>query len=251
MRHLPKKTEWQLTTTRFVAFLDILGFKDMVMRKDHNEIYKNLHKISMDKILVEKAVDFEEISNEHGDVEVYIVSFSDSIVIFSKNDNINDFAYFLLATRWVFTGAFKEKIPLKGAIAHGKISLNKEEQIYFGQPIIDAYLLEEEVNYMGVVAHNSIDYYISNIKDPKDKEYFDEILFEGKTTLKCGNITHLNLNWFNIIREKEEKKPDFQNIKNKIEIFKLSSSGTARKYVENTLKMFIENRVDILKQSIH
>jgi CRISPR/Cas system-associated protein Cas5 (RAMP superfamily) len=237
-----EKTNWKPTDDRFVAFLDILGFKDLVMRKSHEEIYQSLNQISKSKKLIEKAA--LEIDSV-GDAEVYVVSFSDSIVIFSKNDSIENFRYFLLATRWLFTGAFNKQIPIKGAMAHGEISLNKTEQIYFGQPIIDAYLMEEDVNYMGVVAHNSIDEYIANIKNQEEKDKFENILIEEKTPLKCGLLTHTNLNWFRIIKPKDKDNFDIQDIKDKINLFKKSASGTARKYIDNSISFLekIENRV--------
>ncbi|MFZ1705871.1 MAG: hypothetical protein WAT79_16110 [Saprospiraceae bacterium] len=237
-----EKTNWKPTDDRFVAFLDILGFKDLVMRKSHEEIYQSLNQISKSKKLIEKAaLELDSV----GDAEVYVVSFSDSIVIFSKNDSIENFRYFLFATRWLFTGAFNKQIPIKGAIAHGEISLNKTEQIYFGQPIIDAYLMEEDVNYMGVVAHNSIDEYVANINNQEEKDKFKNLLIEEKTPLKCGLLTHTNLNWFRIIKPKDKDKFDIQDIKDKINLFKYSASGTARKYIDNSISFLekIENRV--------
>lgn len=230
---ITKKTNWKPTENRFVAFLDILGFKDLIMRKSHEEIYQALNQISKTKKLVEEAA---MKLDQLGDAEVYLVSFSDSIVLFSKNDSFENFHYFLLATRWLFTGAFNKQIPIKGGMAHGEISLNKTEQIYFGQPIIDAYLMEEDVNYMGVVAHNSIDNYISNIKTKRDLESLDTLLFEEKTPLKCGSLTHTNLNWFQIIKLKDNII-DKEDIKKRINLFKKSTSGTSRKYIDNTLSI--------------
>ena len=237
-----EKTNWKPTDFRFVAFLDILGFKDMVMRNSHEEIYQTLNQISKSKKLIEAAA--TELGDLFGDAEVYVVSFSDSIVIFSKNDDIENFHYFLLATRWLFTEAINKQIPIKGAIAHGEISLNKAEQIYFGQPIIDAYLMEEDVNYMGVVAHNSVDRYISKVKNGKHLERIFKILFEEKTPLKCGLLTHTNLNWFHLIK-KDEESDNIQFVKDSINLFKNSSSGTARKYIDNTISLFekIENNL--------
>jgi hypothetical protein len=237
------KTNWKPTDNRFVAFLDILGFKDLVMRKSHDEIYTILNQISKTKKLIEDATKLETISNSMIDVEIYVVSFSDSIVVFSKNDSLDNFRYFLLAVRWFFAGAFNKMIPIKGSIAHGEISLNKTEQIYFGQPIIDAYLMEEDLNYMGIVAHNSIDEYMSNITDEAFLKKIEGILFEEKTPLKCGNLTHTNLNWFKIIKAQDTKLVDKEDIRKKINLFKKSSSGSARKYIDNTISVFekIEN----------
>ncbi len=237
------KTKWKPTDKRFVAFLDILGFKDLVMRKSHEEIYQSLKQISKSKELIEKSTELEVF----GDAEVYVVSFSDSIVIFSKNDSFENFFYFLLATRWFFVGVFKKKIPLKGAIAHGEISLNKSEQIYFGQPIIDAYVMEEDVDYMGIVAHNTVDQYLSKIKNKEEKDNIKGLLFESKTTLKCGKLTHTNLNWFKIIKKKGKENAESMDIVNKINLFKKTASGNARKYIDNTLDMFNMNEDKLIK----
>jgi len=40
------KKPWNLTDKRFVCFLDIMGFKDLVMRNSHDEIYKMLNELS-------------------------------------------------------------------------------------------------------------------------------------------------------------------------------------------------------------
>lgn len=232
MKDKISKTNWKTTDNRFVCFLDILGFKDLVMRKSHDEIYNSLNEISKTKRLVEESVkDIESI----GDAEVYIVSFSDSIVVFSKNDNLDNFYYFLLAVRWLFTSAFNKNIPMKGGFSHGEVSLNKSEQIYFGQPIIDAYLMEEDVNYMGIAAHSTIDYYVSKLQKLELKK-IDPLLFESKTPLKCGQLVHTNINWFPIIKKDDIYDPN--NVRAKINSFKNSASGNARKYIDNTLDIF-------------
>lgn len=233
------KTNWKPTDNRFVAFFDILGFKDLVNRSTHNEIYEQLGEISKIKKLLEDLPDDLKSKQKIEDAEIYIVSFSDSIVLFSKNDSSSNFKYFLVAVRWLFAKTIESKIPLKGGIAHGEISLNKSEQIYFGQPIIDAYLIEEDVNYLGVVAHNSINKYIANNADNIEKNYIDNILVDIKTPLKCGTIEHTNVNWFNKISfgeedeiENAEKKKIIEEI---IKRFRLSSTGSPRRYIDNTL----------------
>ena len=159
-----KKTNWNPKCERFVAFLDLLGFKDKVMRSTHEEIYAELHKISTVRQYLEGTTNNDSIQKALNDVDIYIVSFSDSIVLFSKNDDIDNFKFFSIALLGLFSEAIKNKIAIKGAVAHGLVSLNKSEQIYFGQPIIDAFLLEEDVNFIGVLCHNSIDKYLKSDK---------------------------------------------------------------------------------------
>jgi len=164
MENVKNKTvsNWSTSDMRFVAYLDILGFKDMVMRNPHSVIYDLLSKISKQRESLDNVQSKDFFSEKFQDAGIYSVSFSDSIMLFSKKDTPEDLKFFIFSVLWIFTKALESSVPIKGAIAHGQISINKSQQIYFGQPIIDAYLLEEELKYMGIVAHNTIDKYIND-----------------------------------------------------------------------------------------
>ena len=233
-----KQAAWQTTDSRFVAFVDILGFKELVATSNHEDIYRKLHAISESKKFLQGTSDVPESQARYQGSNIYIASFSDSIVVFSKSDSIDNFYSFLIAVRWLFAKTISDGIPIKGALAHGTISVNKSSQIYFGKPIIDAYLMEEDVNYMGATCHHSIDSYLQT-KIPEINPEIDEFLFETKTPLKSGYYTHLNINWFRQIRNATKVSPDL--IRNVISTFKLSSSGPSRKYVDNTIKIFDDN----------
>lgn len=240
------RTNWKPTDKRFVAFIDILGFKDLVSKNNHAEIYEQLSKISKTKKFLENIAENGKLLEKYKDAEIYIVSFSDSIVVFSKNDDINNFYFFLIAVRWLFARTIEAKIPIKGGLAHGEISLNKSEQIYFGQAIIDAYMMEEDVNYIGAVSHNTIDNYINLNKTEleKTKDRLDELLFEDKTPLKCGNLNHLNLNWFfkaSLLKEELTDEEKTKKINELITHFKYNTSGSPRKYIDNTIEFFNRN----------
>lgn len=183
------KNDWNITDERFIVFLDIMGFKDFVARKSHKEIYDMLAKLSGSKFYVYEA--FKKVeAPEYKDKELYIASFSDSIILFSK-DNSEESLYMIAASAaYILHYSMLNVIPMKGAIALGTISVNKKQQIYFGQPLIDAYLLQDEVNYYGIVAHNSIDSYLHTF-DPKLPAA--KLFFEVKNPMKTGKITHRNI----------------------------------------------------------
>jgi hypothetical protein len=232
-----KTTDWKNTDKRFVAFFDILGFRDLVMRSTHSEIYKLLTLLSKYRATLNGVENFEGLPESYKNAGIYNVSFSDSIVIFSKGDSLENFEIFTLMTGWFFANAIAMKIPIKGALATGEISLNKSNQIYFGQPIIDAYLLEEELNYMGIVAHNSIDNYIEKIPDDN---YFKNGYKEILTPLKCGNISHLNYNWFRDFENVMGVDNKNEFLKSKIKEFNKQISGSPRRYIDNTIKVIDE-----------
>ena len=239
-----KKTNWKTTDKRFVAFLDILGFKDSVMRNSHEDIYSKLTSINKIKKTIENSNNNVSLAEYYFDSEVYIVNFSDSIVIFSKNDDLYNFEYFLVTVRYLFGKCIGNGIPIKGGIAYGDVSVNKSEQIYFGQPIIDAYLLEEDLNHFGIVLHNSVDKYIlENNKDLLSLKYFEKSLFNYKVPLKYGKIHHSNINWFKLLIETTDSD-DFDlkknEILNKLNAFYVTCSGSPRKYVDNSIDLFEE-----------
>ena len=233
-------TKWKTTDKRFVAFLDILGFKDKVMRKSHAEIYEELSKISKLKETVESRLSLKKTERFY-DSDVYVVSFSDSIVIFSKNDSFENFEFFLVALRGIFANSIRHKIAMKGGFAHGEISLNKTAQIYFGQPIIDAYLIEEDVNYLGVVAHSSINDYVHINKSSVDlSKLVQKLIFEEKISLKSGKIMHINLDWFILSQRDYNNLEDEEKLKNiitHINSFYCSVSGSPRRYIDNTIDL--------------
>ncbi|MDR2457996.1 MAG: hypothetical protein LBD41_05905 [Clostridiales Family XIII bacterium] len=252
-------SKWNITEKRFIVYLDILGFKDRVMRESHDKLYNDLVKIPISEDILNSILDKKSIKTVFGDVGIHYVKFSDSIIIFSKNDTIESFIMFLIVTRFVFGSILKKNFLVKGGMAYGTISLDKENQVYFGQPLIDAYLLEEDVNYIGIVAHNSIDEFKQNIKgdDKKICAILNQLIFEGKSHLKSGLITHLNLNWFSqLIGNDNLSDKTEDEIKNEIikqlKKYYLSVSGSPRRYIDNTIECINNknNMIDFNKISL-
>ena len=246
-----KKNNWKTTDKRFVAFLDILGFKDLIMRKSHDEIYNSLSKISKIKNEIESTnFNLNSLEDYYDQSELYIVNFSDSIVIFSKDNSVFSFEHFIVMVRYLLGKCILNNIPIKGGISYGEISVNKSEQIYFGQPIIDAYLLEEDVNHIGVVFHNTVDNYIKeNQLKIQDLKYLNKSFYTYKVPLKYGKLTHSCINWYKILIDSQESD-DFDlkygEIINKLNQFYFTASGNPRKYIDNTIELFNE----LLKNNI-
>lgn len=257
-----QKNNYKVTTNRFVAFLDIMGFKDMVAREDHEEIYRKLQLISKIK---------DTLTDENENRGIRIVMFSDSIIIYSNDDSIECFHNFLIRVNIAFSTIIHRQIPIKGAVAYGKLSVNNSGLIFFGQPQIDAYLLQEqEVYYYGMVCHNSIEQYINkhqqelekyqtlSLQNNKGKTIW-EFLLETQTPLKSGEIQHLNMNWFigsfssNIInlqesRDIEAVNEHFSKIEQQIKQLYYNVSGRPRRYIDNTLNMLNKSKEQYLKQ---
>ena len=149
------KSKWKITTKRYVGFIDIMGFKDMVAKQTHKEVYDKLLKIAEFKNIAQKR----NIASRNPP-KVFI--FSDSIIVFSKDDSDLSLTELLLNIGHLTQLLLKNTIPFKGAIASGEISVDEKNSIFFGQPLIDAYLLEEELGIYAVAVHHSAEKAILN-----------------------------------------------------------------------------------------
>ena len=80
-----------------------------------------------------------------------------------------------------------------------------------------AYLLEENIQYYGIVVHHSAEQSV--------KSYATEIYKDNLVPLKSGKINHYELVWYNNSSD---------DVKSGLERIRLSVSDSPRKYVDNT-----------------
>lgn len=142
---------------RLVAFIDILGFKDIVTQseKDPTKIkllYSVLNYLKNWEVsenwnlrLVEIEEDAQIKGVENFDIrgKTNSTSFSDSIVVSVKVDNNANEMASTLITNLAYIGAilFEKGILFRGGLTIGNI-IHKENGTVFGQGLIDAFKLE-------------------------------------------------------------------------------------------------------------
>ncbi len=220
-----EKKKWIITTKRFVAFLDIMGFKDMVARNSHKNIYNSLHAITSD------------VKQGKWHMDSYISIFSDSIVIFSRDQTQKSFHDLIWSVLIIFTRFLLLDIPLKGCLSFGTLTVDREKQIFFGQPLIDAYLLEEDLLYFGVILHHSAEKEICSWYS--QMPYFLEI----PTKLKSGTSNHLNLIWPSAYEIISSDLCPTGYCLDPLEVMrnlKFIMSGAPRRYLDNTIEVIEE-----------
>lgn len=194
---------------RLVAFLDIMGFKDMVARhfSTIEDKLTDLSKFISDTIREEEGYQY--------------LIFSDSIIIYVSADKENVFQELLERISKIVEKSISLGLPIKGAVAKGECTVCMDAKpFFFGQPIIDAYTLEESVVLYGVVLHNTVE-------ELAEKELAkSKLVFDYKVPLKGGTSKHYILSWF--AANMDENVTNLNTIRKTV-------SDSPRRYIDNTM----------------
>lgn len=225
---------------KYVLYADIMGFKDRVMRTKHEDLKKELEGLrdNLDKWL----------SFILRNVETFKVSFfSDSIIIVAETSPLGFYCISMAAAALMGT-SLRNKFPIKGAIAKGEFTYEEEKQLFFGRAITDAFLLEEEVHYYGIVAHHTMEEDIKIFSNGTKSEDSNNRLSPSPyilspIPLKRGKITHYHVayNLLNSIHNREDATNTNKTIISWLEEISGTVSGTPRIYVDNTLQVLKED----------
>jgi hypothetical protein len=236
--------KWKDTDSRFVAFFDILGFKELVFNNTHNEMLLKIDTLLQLVNEVSSGMNSRKVkptnfnhSWTNGNIKEFI--FSDSIVLFSESDDVNSAAKILVASSAIIIGSMIAELPIKGAIAHGEITVNIDKSIFYGKPLINSYTLHDELKMYGTIIHNSAE----RIFDKYDLLNTPMIFRHETCPLKLGNVNHHLTNWvwlYDVLKMSKYKgTEDMLDLNifldNATKEMYFGVSGSTRKYVENTI----------------
>ena len=130
---MEKLLNWEITNNRFVTFIDIMGFKDLVFRNNHESVLEKMRTLmlAIDPI---KNVAIRKLKGEGKEdwtkSIIRPIIFSDSIMLISNDDSPESAHDILFSTQWLISGALNVGIPIKGAIAHGQQTADFEKRLY-------------------------------------------------------------------------------------------------------------------------
>lgn len=107
---------------RYVAFLDILGFKELVNRNGLEELlvlYQSVLEKGLHMSLT--VLEMAEVEKELPDSALRAMIISDSIMVWSENDSINSFVVITKAVQSMLYTSLALGMPLRGAISYGEL----------------------------------------------------------------------------------------------------------------------------------
>ena len=224
---------WKKTNNRFIAYFDIMGFKNRVQQSTHGETLALMEKFAS----YVKSMDSSKFENIKTDTTIRTTIFSDSIIIISNSNSIHTAANIMLHSAFLIRHALELGIPIRGCLSYGKFTADFEKSVFFGQPLIDSYLLEEELQMYSVVLHHSFESFIDG------KKYGGKIFPENGrivkylTVFKNGKSSHYHLNWPKYLSKFADGKEDVK-YRAHISFFYKTISGPTRAFVDNTIAFY-------------
>lgn len=242
-----------MTSNVFVAFLDILGFKDLVERNTHEQLEEIYSKFFTG---VEKNSELFELlsqilKNDKGiNTTVQSVIISDSIVLWSIDDTIDNFNMLVMAVRLLIIQSFGQGIPLRGAITRGPLSVSTDKSIQiFGKSLTKAYTLESQMELAGCMIDDECMKYVLEINE--ENKIFQNLnksnsIVQYLMPKKHGEIkNHYLINWVSPFRSNyiiESFSQHNKSINNWAVNYKIKNTSDFIEYVrKNKLEVNFKN----------
>ncbi|MBD3581556.1 hypothetical protein [Flavobacterium selenitireducens] len=232
----------------FVAFFDILGFKNMVEKNSHEkltEIYNNGLYESLD--FAEKATNavFKLITpqNELDSLKIKIYVVSDSIFFIQDELTQRGLLYIISYCRLLIGAAIADGIPIRGALSHGPISVdNKRGTTIFGLGLTKAASLEAKQQWAGGIVDPEC-FEIVPKENPDIVEHLvnnktNPIITRYKVPQKDGSAREeLAMDWtiYELIKSEEDIRSAFRRHKKEI-------VEDVQIKIENTVKFYNDVR---------
>jgi len=203
----------EMEDKKFVAFLDILGFKELVKNNSHSYLvekfkkflFLNQYGLSNGKIN-SNATNQDELFNT--DIsKVNLISISDSIVLYTDDNTIDDFLHIIDAVSTLLNIGIKNGFPLRGELSSGYFSAILKEnksldfdysnQILLGKALVEAYTIESKQEWAGcIISDKCFQIFEEKVDNLKLKYYKNNYkIINYNVPIKGTNTEQYVVNW--------------------------------------------------------
>ncbi len=133
--------------TRWFYYLDLLGFTSLVHDQNIEQVIP-LYQQALDQL--------KSVAKPKKRLGLIYSWFSDTFIIYSRNDSERDFSYVEQVGRLFFQNLLLHQIPVRGALTHGSLYSQSSENIFVGPALIDAYRYAENQTWVGFILTPSV-----------------------------------------------------------------------------------------------
>lgn len=210
---------WNESGDRLILYADFMGFKERVYSTDHEKLRNTLEQFNQ---AWHNRLQPLQMSGE-----LKFVQFSDSVLVIVNGINARMFNLLTKAAISLMHEALKIHFGIKGVIAQGVFSFDNENGLYFGRPLVDAYLLHEEIKYYGIVVHHTAENTVKN-NVSRSNPYSKEDVYIEK-----GKVAHYHLCW-NMLDENLDTKDISVLCNSWLDSIEETVSGHPRQYIDKT-----------------
>lgn len=172
---------------RWFAYLDLLGFKALVQSR------------AIEKVLPVYADALKQMHRacRLGKDEAGLLYswFSDTFIIYSRSDSLQDFARVESAARIFFQLLLVKEIPVRGCISHGKLYSQAKQNIFVGPALIEAHVYGEALDWVGFCLAPSVEAKLKTVLPLNQRAHYREI--NDRAILRNAPAEHLYAFAFN------------------------------------------------------
>lgn len=225
MKH-PKYLPFKYTN-RWFCYLDLLGFKSLVLQK-----HKIEEVIFLYNEIIEDLISKADLKKTLG---VSYSWFSDTFIIYSRSDSLIEFASIEQVSRLFFTKLIKKEIPVRGALTYGKLYSQSAKKVFIGEALIDAYEYGEKQKWLGFLLTPKVyDKLKETDLDIRDRPFYKRI--ESDEIITHFNKCNIYAYAFNDLKI-NDKNPYLEVIRK----MSISAPKEAYEKYENTIKFIIKH----------
>jgi hypothetical protein len=195
MHTIPSAIEHQ----RFVVHIDVLGMSALVTKDPELawsllsrlvEARKDAHSTSLTFLDTAETV----ATPQH----IHAVTFSDTIVMFSRGATLNDLRAILVMATQLLSKALHLCVPVRIGIAVGTFFFNFDESMYAGPALIEAYHLGESAQWIGIVTSQEV---YRRAIEARLQSGFSNVVTAAEVPVDGGTRPGYAVNWPVILRD--------------------------------------------------
>lgn len=149
---------------RWFAYFDLLGFTSLVESKTIEQVLP----------VYAEALKRMRVACQLGKTEVGLLSawFSDTFIIYTREDTLEHFAHLESASRVFFQLLLTQHIPVRGCISHGRLYSQAKQNVFIGPALIEAHMYGEALDWVGYCLAPSVEEKLQNVLPLNERQHY-------------------------------------------------------------------------------